>query len=103
MEDTATPETGPVDAPASIESITAEIEAGGGNEPADDLEAVTQELVNEAEGQRRTPKRNPEPRTMRPNPPKTSPRSRGSTPEEAKHRPVCQASHRKPDLTVKSR
>lgn len=50
MTETATPETGPVDAPASLESITAEMEAGGGNEPANDLEGVTQELVNEAEG-----------------------------------------------------
>lgn len=49
MTDTATPETGPVDAPASIESVTAEFEAGGGT-PADNLEEVTQELVKEAEG-----------------------------------------------------
>lgn len=48
MEDTATPETGPVDAPASIESIVAEIEAGGEG-PDDAVESVTQELVNEAE------------------------------------------------------
>lgn len=51
MDDTATPVTGPVDAPASIESIAAEIAAGGGSEPEDNLEEVTQELVNEAEGQ----------------------------------------------------
>jgi hypothetical protein len=50
MTDTATPETGPVDAPASIDSIVAELEAGGGESPADDLESVTQELVKEAEG-----------------------------------------------------
>lgn len=50
MEDTATPETGPVDAPTSIESIVAEI-AEGGETPDDALEGVTQELVNEAEGQ----------------------------------------------------
>lgn len=50
MTDTATPETGPVDAPASVESIAAEIEAGLGEAPADNLEEVTQELVNEAEG-----------------------------------------------------
>ena len=49
MEDTATLETGPVDAPASIDSILAEFEAGG-EAPADTVEAVTQELVNEAEG-----------------------------------------------------
>jgi hypothetical protein len=51
MTDTATPETGPVDAPASIESVTAEILGGSGNEPADALEEVTQELVNDAEGE----------------------------------------------------
>lgn len=50
MEDTATPETGPVDAPASIESIAAEIAAGGDETPGSALEEVTQELVNEAEG-----------------------------------------------------
>lgn len=50
MTDTATPETGPVDAPASIESVTAELVAGVGESPADNLEEVTQELVNEAEG-----------------------------------------------------
>lgn len=49
MTDTATPETGPVDAPASLESITAEMEAGGDEAPAEALEDVTQELVNEAE------------------------------------------------------
>lgn len=49
MTDTATPETGPVDAPASIESVTAEFEAGG-ESPASNLEDVTQELVNKAEG-----------------------------------------------------
>jgi hypothetical protein len=49
MTDTATPVTGPVDAPASIESIVAELETGG-EAPANDLEEVTQELVNEAEG-----------------------------------------------------
>jgi len=49
MVDTATPETGPVDAPASIDSVMAEFEAGG-EAPADALESVTQELVNEAEG-----------------------------------------------------
>ncbi len=52
MQDTATPETGPVDAPASdnsLESVVAELEAGGGEAPVDALEAVTQELVNETE------------------------------------------------------
>jgi hypothetical protein len=49
MTDTATPETGPVDAPASLDSVMAELEAGG-EAPADDLDAITQELVNEAEG-----------------------------------------------------
>ena len=51
MQDTATPETGPVDAPASLESITAEFETGGGEAPADAVEAITQELVNEAKGE----------------------------------------------------
>ena len=51
MTDTATPETGPVDAPASIESVTAEILGGSGNEPENTLEDVTQELVNDAEGE----------------------------------------------------
>jgi hypothetical protein len=50
MQDTATRESGPVDAPASVESIVAELEAGGGEGPADTIEEVTQELVNEAEG-----------------------------------------------------
>lgn len=49
MEDAATPETGPVDAPASVESIVAELEAGG-EAPADGVDAIVQELVNEAEG-----------------------------------------------------
>ena len=50
MEDTATPETGPVDAPASAESIAAEILSGGETEKPSALEEVTAELVNEAEG-----------------------------------------------------
>lgn len=49
MTDTATPETGPVDAPASLDSVVAEFEAGG-DTPGDAIEGVTQELVNEAEG-----------------------------------------------------
>lgn len=49
MKDAATPETGPVDAPASLESIVAEMEAGGEEGSASDVESVTQELVNEAE------------------------------------------------------
>lgn len=49
MTDTATPETGPVDAPASLDNIVAEFETGN-EAPADALESVTQELVNEAEG-----------------------------------------------------
>jgi hypothetical protein len=48
MTDTATPGTGPVDAPASIDSIVAELEAGG-EAPADTLEEVTQELVKDTE------------------------------------------------------
>ena len=51
MTDTATPATGPVDAPASIESIIAEFEAGGEGGDDEQLEAVTEELVNEAEGE----------------------------------------------------
>jgi hypothetical protein len=50
MTDTATPETGPVDAPASAESIAAELMSGNTEAPANELESVTQELVNEAEG-----------------------------------------------------
>lgn len=50
MTDTATPETGPVDAPASAESIAEELISGNTEAPANDLESVTQELVNEAEG-----------------------------------------------------
>jgi hypothetical protein len=49
MTDTATPLAGPVDAPASIESVTAEFEAGG-EAPAEAVDTVVQELVNEAEG-----------------------------------------------------
>ena len=49
MTDTAPPETGPVDAPASMDDIIAEIAAG--EESSDALEAVTEELVNEAEGE----------------------------------------------------
>jgi hypothetical protein len=49
MTDTATRESGPVDAPASVESIVAELEAGG-EAPADNLEEVTQKLVNDTEG-----------------------------------------------------
>ncbi len=49
MTDTATPETGPVDAPATLESVMAEFEAGG-EAPADAVDGIVQELVNEAEG-----------------------------------------------------
>ena len=49
MTDTATPETGPVDAPASIDSVLAEFEAGG-EAGGDALDAIADELVNEAEG-----------------------------------------------------
>lgn len=49
MSDTATPETGPVDAPASIESIVAEIGAGSDG-PANGADAIADELVKEAEG-----------------------------------------------------
>jgi hypothetical protein len=57
MTDTATQETGPVDAPASIESIVAELESGG-EQPASNLEEVTQELVKDTE-EAANPKRNP--------------------------------------------
>ena len=51
MQEAATPETGPADAPASVESIVAEFDAGTGEEaPANDLEEVTQELVKDTEG-----------------------------------------------------
>src|SRR5690242_4244256 len=60
MTDTATPETGPVDAPASNEGsmadqmaaqLVSEIEAGGGDDPErGNIDAVVQEMVNEAEG-----------------------------------------------------
>lgn len=49
MTDTATPETGPVDAPASVDSIIAELEAGGGEASPDSPDAIVDELVNEAE------------------------------------------------------
>lgn len=62
MQDAATPETGPADAPASAESIAAELAAGIGEEaPANDLEEVTQELVNEAEGTGEPAEAEPEP------------------------------------------
>ena len=49
MDDTATPETEPVEAPASMDDIINEIAAdeGGG----DALNEVTEQLVNEAEGE----------------------------------------------------
>jgi hypothetical protein len=51
MQEAATPETGPADAPASVESIVAELNVGTGDEaPANDLEEITQELVNDTEG-----------------------------------------------------
>lgn len=53
MTDTATPETGPVDAPASNESIAdliaADIDAGSEG-PTDGADAIADELVKEAEG-----------------------------------------------------
>jgi hypothetical protein len=60
MTDTATPETGPVDAPASDEGsvadrmaaqLVSEIESGSGEEPEHgNIDAIVQEMVNEAEG-----------------------------------------------------
>lgn len=46
-EDTATPETGPVDAPSSMESVLAELTEG--KPQADPTEEVVSELVKEAE------------------------------------------------------
>jgi hypothetical protein len=46
-EDTATPETGPVDAPASIDSVLAEMESGA--PPTDAADEVVAELVKETE------------------------------------------------------
>lgn len=61
MQETATPETAPVDAPASVESIAAEIGAGGENEtPDNDVESIAQELVNEAD-EKGQPETDPEP------------------------------------------
>lgn len=50
MTDTATPETGPVDAPASFDSILDEFEAGG-EAPGDALDEITDQMVNEADGE----------------------------------------------------
>ncbi len=50
QESTATPETGPVDAPASLESVTAEFESGASPEATGGIDAVVDELVKETEG-----------------------------------------------------
>ena len=47
MDNTATPETGPVDAPVTVESILADIEAAPAPDTAEDIVA---ELVKETEG-----------------------------------------------------
>ena len=46
--ETATPETGPVDAPVSMDSIIAEIETG--NTPSDAADEAVDELVEQADG-----------------------------------------------------
>lgn len=81
MTDTATPETGPVDAPASIESIAAEI-AAGGESPADNLEEVTQELVNEAEGTAGESDKEPGTEDDATEPPEGEPETEDGTPDE---------------------
>lgn len=104
MTDTATPVTGPVDAPASdnsIENIVAELQAGGGEGPADNLEDVTQELVNEAEGKGDS---EPEPQTEDD---ATEPAEEGQEPEEGTPEeseapdPFSKLVAENPDLTVK--
>lgn len=50
MDDTATRESGPVDASTALDDIVNEI-AAGDEGPTDGLDAVVEELVNEAEGQ----------------------------------------------------
>lgn len=49
MNMTATPETGPVDAPASMDSVLAEFETGG-TAPDDATESAVRELVEQADG-----------------------------------------------------
>lgn len=61
MQEAATPETGPAGAPASAESIAAELAAGTSETPASDLEEVTQELVNDTEGTAGDSDKEPEP------------------------------------------
>lgn len=50
MDTTATPETGPVGAPATLESVTAEFEAGGEGPASTGVEEIVDELVKETEG-----------------------------------------------------
>jgi hypothetical protein len=104
MEDTATPETGPVDAPASdnsIESIVAEIQSGGGNEPAEGVEAVTQELVNEAEGNGE-PDEGPGTEDDATDPAEEAAEPEESPPEESEAPdPFAKLVTENPDLTVK--
>jgi hypothetical protein len=85
MTDTATPETGPVDAPASIESIVAELEAG-----VNSLRTTLR--MSRRNWSRRlrkpaNPKRNPVLR-LRPNPLKEAPETpEEGTPEEQNSSP----------------
>ena len=104
MEDTATPLAGPVDAPASdnsIENIVAEIQSGGGSEPANDVEGVTQELVNEAEGNGE-PDEGPETEDDATEPAEEPEEAEESSPEESEAPdPFAKLVTENPDLTVK--
>lgn len=101
MQDTATPGTGPVDAPASVESVTAEMLAGGGESPADNLEEVTQELVNEAEGQSGESDKEPGTEDDATDPADETP-SEDGTPEDTEEADAfAKLIAEKPDLKVK--
>ncbi len=103
MQDTATRESGPVDAPASLESVTAEIEAGGAEAPASNLEDVTQELVNEVESDGQADKA-PETEDNATDPiEKEEPESEEATPDDetASEDTADQADPDEPKYTVK--
>lgn len=99
MTDTATPETGPVDAPASFDSIAAEI-AAGGDTPADALDEVTQELVKEAEGNGE-PDEGPETEDDATDPGEVEPQPPEGNPEGTDDDPFAKLLAANPDLTVK--
>lgn len=101
MTDTATPETGPVDAPASAESIAAEILAGSGETPADNLEEVTQEMVNEAKEQAGDSEEEPGAEDDATEPAKAEAETEEGSPEEAQPDPFSKLVAENPDLTVK--